>query len=408
MTACYDRKILNALLDKYERSAVYRGTTKRNQHIRFRFNHKSVPDYFGVTAYNTRPIIEAQCGALSKKGWVCIEKDEGDIQAVVLCLDAIPAIYAFLGRRDPTDAAQRACKILGAYTNTDGAAGAFAADMIRALSEKRSVAAYFDVGDPDEIKDIMEAAAAMQGCGEEQLKRNFSMQVFHDSKRFEAIEKKVLKIFQNYGDGADLEDEALLQAYNILKNPGFIYIKGKGRFRLNRQTIDLEALGTEFSISGSHLNALKILELPIRRIITIENLTSFYNFYAEDALVVYLAGYPNRIRRTFLMQIADFKADLEFYHFGDLDAGGFGIYKDLCEKTDIAFQTLGMDVETYMSHINYGTTLTGNDRKRLSRLMESLPAQRDVIALMLEHGVKIEQECITIENDKHLSNKLVK
>ena len=52
-----------------------------------------------------------------------------------------------------------------------------------------------------------------------------------------------------------------------------------------------------------------------------------------------------------------------------------------------------MDLETLKKYEGYGRPLTENDRRRLGRMADREELQ-EVIAYMLEHGVKLEQECI--------------
>lgn len=87
--------------------------------------------------------------------------------------------------------------------------------------------------------------------------------------------------------------------------------------------------------------------------------------------------------------------EAEYRHFGDIDAGGFEIYRDLCEKTNIPFQMYHMDLETLKKYEKYGKKLTENDRKRLQEI-QNQKSLEEVVRYMLEHDVKLEQECIEV------------
>ena len=78
-----------------------------------------------------------------------------------------------------------------------------------------------------------------------------------------------------------------------------------------------------------------------------------------------------------------------------MDAGGFEIYRDLCEKTGIPFEMYHMNLDILREYEKYGKTLTDNDRKRLEA-MQGQEDLQELIAYMLEHNVKLEQECIEI------------
>ena len=75
---------------------------------------------------------------------------------------------------------------------------------------------------------------------------------------------------------------------------------------------------------------------------------------------------------------------VSYKHFGDIDAGGFEIYRDLCEKTGISFEMYHMDLEVLKQYEVFGKTLTANDRKRLET-MKSRDGLEELIEYMLEH-----------------------
>jgi hypothetical protein len=55
-----------------------------------------------------------------------------------------------------------------------------------------------------------------------------------------------------------------------------------------------------------------------------------------------------------------------------------------------------MDRETYRKYAAFGRDLTENDEAALSKMMENRDYMEhwDVIRLMLEKGLKLEQECV--------------
>ena len=85
--------------------------------------------------------------------------------------------------------------------------------------------------------------------------------------------------------------------------------------------------------------------------------------------------------------------DAKYYHFGDIDAGGFAILLDLRKKTGIPFMSYHMDVDTLKQYRQYGKCLTETDRKRLAQISKE-EEFREIIGFMLEENIKLEQECI--------------
>ena len=129
---------------------------------------------------------------------------------------------------------------------------------------------------------------------------------------------------------------------------------------------------------------------------TIENLTSFYRFTKENSLVVYLGGYHNSSRRQLLKSIYEQLPAARYYHFGDIDVGGFQIYYHLRDKTGIPFSTYNMDLETLKKYEKYAKELTDNDSRRLIKIMERRfsEEEQEVARYMLSQKIKLEQECI--------------
>ncbi|MGN1344720.1 MAG: Wadjet anti-phage system protein JetD domain-containing protein, partial [Traorella sp.] len=94
--------------------------------------------------------------------------------------------------------------------------------------------------------------------------------------------------------------------------------------------------------------------------------------------------------REFLQLLYQYAPHLDYYHFGDIDAGGIYIFEHLKEKTHIPFQPLWMDIKTLKEYHQQTIPLTKNDRLRLKKI-ESKEFQ-EVIQYMLQHNQKLEQE----------------
>ena len=57
-----------------------------------------------------------------------------------------------------------------------------------------------------------------------------------------------------------------------------------------------------------------------------------------------------------------------------------------------------MDLDTLKTYESYGRRLTENDRKRLQGMRER-EEFKELIGYMLEHDVKLEQECIRLNGE---------
>ena len=210
----------------------------------------------------------------------------------------------------------------------------------------------------------------------------------------------------------ELTAEQVMEEFNIFKNPSWVMVKGSGVFTLSHKEdggqdakvmadsrIYLAALQGGIGLSSQDIgDVCWDVSCPVSQIVTIENLTSFHRWREEGTLAVYLGGYHNRAKRQFLRELYRAFPDCVYGHFGDLDCGGFQIWKDLCEKTGIPFLPRYMDMETYLQFCRTGKDLTEHDRRELLRMMEEpfFAGQRKLFETMLEVGKKVEQEGVSV------------
>ena len=212
--------------------------------------------------------------------------------------------------------------------------------------------------------------------------------VFGDSKIFEAIKNKVIRLLFRYGDFP--QEETILEELNVVRNPGHVYFKGCGIITISGQTIDLSYLKSDIAISSLLLDDVNEIKITGKRLITIENLTTFNKFNEPDTFAIYLGGYHNSYRRNFIKKIYQSNPEIEYFHYGDIDAGGFYILLHLRKKTEIKFMPYNMNVEILKKYSAYTKRLTDNDRKRLENLKSS--EFSEIVSFMLENDCKLEQE----------------
>jgi len=151
---------------------------------------------------------------------------------------------------------------------------------------------------------------------------------------------------------------------------------------------------------------LVVVDCPARAVITVENLTSFYQYVLEgppDELVIYLGGFANSAQKLFLQKLYRLCNEKEnpvpFYHWGDLDLGGFKIWHNLKKKTGIPFQPYLMDEETYLKHLHHGQPITEQYAEKLAALLkdDSYTQFHALISLILKKKIRVEQEAISFQ-----------
>lgn len=213
--------------------------------------------------------------------------------------------------------------------------------------------------------------------------------ILGDSKAFEKIKSRVISILFEYGEFPD--KDTILSDLNIVKNPGYVYVKGKGEISISGQHINLSKMNGAVGLGSSTLDNIDYIKVLGSKVVTIENLTTFHSYVDDDAFVIYLGGYHNSIRRKMICKLYENNPNINYLHYGDIDAGGY-ILLDLRRKTGIPFVAINMDIITLEKYRQFAKPLTENDRIRLDKLRDGEFA--DVVKYMLEHDCKLEQEAI--------------
>lgn len=403
----YDRLILNALLDSYEGSSLFTGENKRNVHISFPFNRRTVPEYFDESSLAYEE-VHACIRMLEKAGFVEIvwkKGREGHIaEKLLLRAEQVPQIYACLKRTPKTqkqsEHMQLVCRLANRYQTP--VAAAFLEMIQQRLSQGKTVKEYLDLDHPAASERLVKAVSAIETNTQDMYIREFSIRHFSDSKAFETMQARAAKIFRRFSPRfEDWETEDILAEHFIYHTPNFVYFKGEGTLQLREQTIRLPAFSKGIGISGPDLCALELSHAAsIRKVITIENLTTFFRWEDQGSLILYLGGYLNSVRRDFLTTLYRLLPEIPYFHFGDIDVGGFQILENLRQKTGIPFRTYHMDLATLKQYEAYAKELTANDRKRLAALLDAAGSRKppapytEALEYMRDKGIKLEQECV--------------
>ncbi len=387
----YKKKILNCLLDKYERSKSFTGDNKRGQSFSVKLI-KLFPKYGDEAEYDLYISINEAISELERCEYISLSKKKnGVIDSVTLNTHKLNEIYAFISRIPKSDTNERLLHLLTIYANKNNVLAGYCQSQIERIQSNKK-AEYFE-GDFEEYENILKAVSEIFDIPDETYIRDFSVKVFGDSKVFEKIKHKVTRLLFQYGDFP--QEETILEDLNIVKNPGHVYIKGCAVIKICGQIIDLSVMNGDIAISSVLLKSIDKIEITGSRVITIENLTTFNHFSQPDTFSLYLGGYHNSHRRNFIRKIYEQNPQIFYYHYGDIDAGGFYILLHLRKKTGIHFLPYQMDTDTLRHYSAYTKPLTDNDRKRLKNLVDS--EFSNTVTYMLEQNCKLEQEALDIE-----------
>lgn len=404
----YDKRILNQLLTAYENSLLSRGENKVAVHIGFPFTKKNLPEYFDESSF----VFEEIHGALrelERSGYISIVWKKGKenhiVQKVLLREECVPEVYQYVKRVPQAEWYGQQLKRLEKFKDvcTTPIVSAFISWLSERLEERKTVKEFIDVKDPEETERLIRAIAAIEENQEEYYIREFSVRCFGDTKALEqriSLIGKIMRRFSEHGDYNEMDVYGIFAEYRIYHTPNYVYLKGVGRLSVGEEpssVLDLDRLQQGIGISGEDLDTLQWEDLSkVKRVITIENLTTFFRWQEPESIIIYLGGYHNAVRRKLLQNIYRKLPKAEYLHFGDIDVGGFEIYLDLCRKTGISFHTYNMGIDQLERYHDLARPLTENDRKRIEILLERGEMEKlvPVLTYMKQHGVKLEQECI--------------
>jgi hypothetical protein len=150
--------------------------------------------------------------------------------------------------------------------------------------------------------------------------------------------------------------------------------------------------------------------LSSSRLITIENATSYHELISlrtPDVLHIYTGGFASPTVITLLQAIRVAQPALPFYHWGDLDAGGFRILLHLRKQLG-EVRPLAMNEATFTLFQDFAQHLTANDRVGLTvlRANDKLQDCADIIGTLLADDHKLEQEAVEPRHAIGLLDKL--
>lgn len=404
--AKYEKRILSGLLDSYENSLLSRGENKIARRVAYSFDKKHIPEYFDESSMAYEE-IHACAMRLCDRGFVTIEwknKKAGHIiEKVFLNESAVMEVYSYLNR---VPKEEKEAVMLGLLEELAADASPVAVNFITWLIERiregKSVKEFVELSALGETRRLVKAVSAVERNQESCYIREFSVRNFGDSKLFESMISKLGKVWRRFGPNQgdkDTDIHEVLAEHYIYSTPNYIYFKGTALVYRGSQEVDLEVFSQGIGLSGEDLEHIRFFcKDNTKKVITIENLTTFFRWTEKESLIIYLGGYHNSLRCRLLNMIYEQLPDAKYLHFGDIDVGGFEIYEDLCRKTGIPFSTYRMGIEELERYHEYTKALTVNDVKRLKRLMDSKADEkcsyREVLEFMYRNNVKLEQECI--------------
>lgn len=255
--------------------------------------------------------------------------------------------------------------------------------------------APFTLTDSNLTLDLLAVLQALPSLTTETPYRVFSVGVFNDSKRFEAIKNQLVSLARlGNPEWKRISNEEILRELNLVANPTYIHFAGSWQFTTtNGEIINLSGFIPSIGFPAAQTSSIQ--SVRAESVLCIENLTTFHQYTngtrnpQHATLCTY--GNPSPAVRRVLRLLPE---TTPTYHWSDLDYGGFNILSQLRRTIGKQIQPYLMDIATLESNISRARPLTASDTINFKRLL-SRPELRDVrpvIEHLLKRGLKLEQE----------------
>ena len=408
----YKKLILNRLLDKYERSSAYRSGQASGRRIFLNLCSDEFPEY-DIENTQTKEIINSVVIDLAQEGligfeWMRFEKNN-IIQRIWLKLDSLEKSYRYADRIPKRERVKNALhKIYEAKARvTSPWIYDYLEEVQTWMEQKLSIPPSFPE-EGDLAENLLKALLLIDSRNEDEyLERVFSLRYFNDSKYFEKnLRKRLLGIIRKYWQEEDLQaeewtDDEILALAGIVKTPEYVEFCGSMTAIIRDRKVDFSPLIHGLAINAPTIRELNIKALPgVKRVLFFENKANYVDYVfkkrTDDEFLVYHGGFYSPVKGLFFKKLYDIARtqNILFFHWGDMDLGGFQIFTRLKKQIIPELKPYRMDVESFIAMKSFWQAFDDKYAKALEKLLNQKDYLdfHDLIRLMLKERARLEQE----------------
>lgn len=394
-------KILSILIHKFEESKTYLNKNKINQ--RFYCKPTDIyPDYYSDYAdLDEVDKLRQDISELVRMNLVTIENEGNDVKKIYAVADNYHEYCELTGITAKKERLSDFERIIDDFIECSPTINKLCIDQKTRIEKGKEIKIAESAFD---FLRILKCIKYIESNRVEIMERELSIELFSDSKIFEKKYKnQICSLLIEYGDyDSIILDESekkrqydmVLSSNGIVQNPTYIYFKGDGILIFEDNTKVELSHNHPVAIISKDVDNIKHLTISAGDILTVENLTSYNRINSPNKFVMYLSGYNNKAKSTFLKKLNRFNEGKRWYHFGDIDPDGFCILNNLRKSTGIYFIPYKMDSERIRKYSEYTKPLEQNDKIKAKSLLQ-YDEFENVIQYMLLHNCKLEQEIIS-------------
>ena len=420
----YEQELLHRLIDKYEKSKAFLTgvftrkialTAAQEDWIQRRMENPEEKRLFFAVLKDLKE------SGLIDYSWERFEQGNL-VDKIWLVPDeaAVRACYKRLGRRPAREEAESLAELIREYRRrlaTENSLARFLADYEEELRAKGQIRQYF-THEPELNENILKCLIFMEQNQGEQLERLMSSSLYGDSKYFERhVKSKVLAILravkrreqeEGISDSMPEDDELLLEK-GVVRWPEILEFTGRLRVALD----DGNVIDYGPQVRGAYINsetvkhAVSVEAEGIRRVLFIENKANYVWYISQkpagDELVILHGGCYSPIKgRWFRLVYEGCRRQshaAEYLHWGDVDVGGFRMFRRLKEQIVPELAPYRMDRASLEQYRDQAMRITSEAYLKTLEDMENDPEYevfREVIGMMRAERIRLEQEQMII------------
>jgi len=398
-------------LDKYEKSLHAKGQGLSKRRVLLKTDRGDIPEY-DYHDVNIRDAFNREVEALEKSGIIKLDWGRKGyvLSEIWLNLDSVDLAYHLICRESKERICENYIQLLKQLKGQCNAAWIhnFADSQINETEKRRRLSPLIN-RDIVEINDLFSALRSYDGLnGESITMRAFSIRCYNNSKYFQkrvmdyflAIAGKYYPPLIDNADENELDWREQLMLMGVFPMPELYELSGDIIIEFRSGYVDLSVFGAfGVALPDTLVNEIHCLRMEdIKRVILIENKTCYNEYVAkyklQDEVVFYQGGFISQKKALFVQKLKQFaQDDTAFLFWGDIDVGGFKIFRQLQDYINcISPWKMGADEVRRYSN-------TGMKRQNAYFLrMEGLRSNpqfhlfHEAIDELMRLGVTIEQE----------------
>lgn len=382
-------KLIDLIIDQYERSSKWNNETSGNSS--FRIEEKHYKQIGKDALIQQAKDLEAE--HLLKIIWIRGYYNV-DIEKVVYPLSHMEKFYQWANRKPKYKIVEEQRKMaLKSLASIKSAwiKNYIESEILNALEKGRYES------NEDKIGLLYNCLVGLDQLDAPVYKRAFSKRFLKNSKIFEEkLQEKVIRIARVYNDVVEetMEDTDVLSQLNIEEYSQELYIKGSLKLEVEGNFIDTGCFPYGTILNTQTLKKAHILDNPlIKKILTIENKANFMaEPYENGTLIIFSHGYFSPVEREFLIQLRD-KLEgqqVTYLHSGDMDYGGVCIFRYIRNRIFPELKPYRMDIQTFDKYIGFGEPIKKSTLEKIKEVKE--PLLQELIDRIVETELVIEQE----------------